>query len=394
MLSSQDIQWINEHLSEDPSRLRLKYASQPQISHLITQIECRKKAVKKLADTLQCEAFEFPNTLAQEQATSDRLAAFHASLVELGTSCIDLTAGLGIDALHLAQRCSRVIAVERNPEVAQTLRDNASALHINNLEVITGDCRDVITSFSHADTVFIDPARRGAMGERIFALSDCEPDVIAMLPHISRIADNLIIKMSPMLDVSAVLKQLQGICTRIIATGDRRECKELVAVCALGSTSCATPVIEALTLLPDNSQNSVEFTRYEEDEASIIYEQPQQGLYLIDPYPTIMKTAPWRLLCTRYAIGAIADNTHLYIAKSPVDSIGENFIIDEIIPYRSSEIKRLARRYPALSVATRNFGLRADQLRSKLKVRDADSPRLYGVTDHSGNQLMLICHKA
>lgn len=392
MLSTQDIQWISDHLAEDTSRLRLKYASQPRLAHLITQIECRRKAAKKLADTLQCQAFEFPNNLAQEQSTSDRLASFHASLVKPTTTCIDLTAGLGIDSIYLAHRCSRVIAVERNPEVAITLKDNASALHIDNLNVITGDCRDIIATLPHVDTVFIDPARRGTSGERIFALSDCEPDVIAMLPQITHIADNLIIKMSPMLDVSAVLRQLQGICRRIIATGDRRECKELVAVCTLGE-SCSTPIVEALTLLPDNTQCSVVFTRSEEDCAEIHYAQPHSGLYLVDPYPCIMKTAPWRLLCSRYGIGVIADNTHLYIAETPTYSVGENYIIDEVIPYKSSEIKKLARRYPALSVATRNFGLRADQLRSKLKVRDVNTPRLYGITDKSGNQLMIICHK-
>lgn len=392
MLTPEEISWIRIHAADDTAALRMKHRGDARTAHLINQIDCRRKAASKLKDTLACEAFEFPNELSQEQSTSDRLADFHASLVAEGGTCADLTAGLGIDALHLAARSLNVTAVEINPDTAATLRDNAAALGVHNLEVVCGDCRDVLKHLGRFDTIFIDPARRSASGRRVFALEDCSPDVVAMLTEIGLHTDRLIVKMSPMLDISEVCARLAPYVSRIIALGDRRECKELIAVCDLtrDTTSAATE-ISAVTLCPDMTSTEFTFTRAGEAEASAVYAEPEKGGYLTDPYPAIMKAAPWRSLCADFSLAMPADNTHLYLGDGPCTCVGESYIIEEVIPYSSGEIKRLSRRLPAASVATRNFPLRADDLRRKLKLRDASSPRLYGITDRNRRQLMVVC---
>ena len=99
-------QWIESHLSDDPAALRLKFAHRHDdgidYADAITQIECRRKFGKKLADTLASYPhFRFPSVLAGEQSTSDTLAAWHSSLVPEGIAAADLTAGLGIDVFHI-----------------------------------------------------------------------------------------------------------------------------------------------------------------------------------------------------------------------------------------------------------------------------------------------------
>ncbi|MDE7125065.1 MAG: hypothetical protein K2O12_01090, partial [Muribaculaceae bacterium] len=361
MLTTDDICWINSHINDDIASLRLKHHGSQHMAHLINQIACRRKAASKLAMTLRCHAFEFPTELSQEQATSDRLAEFHASLVPEGGTCADLTSGLGIDILHIAQRCSTAVAIEREDAIANILRDNAAVLSIHNLTVITGDCRDILPKLDRFDTIFIDPARRSKTGGRIFALSDCHPDVVEMLPEIKRHTDCLIIKMSPMLDISAISRTIGHCCTQIIALGDRRECKELIAICRF-DTNVEAPEIKSVTLFPDGHENTFVHTKEQEAQSSARYADAEAGKYIIDPYPAIMKTAPWRSLCTVCNAGMIADNTHLYIADSPKPDFGESYLINEIIPYASREIKRLSSRYPSLSVAARNFPLRAEDL--------------------------------
>ena len=157
--------------------------------------------------------FIFPTALSGEQSTSDALAHYHATLVGEGKRVVDLTAGLGIDAMALARKVrhsGHVVAVERDEAVADDLRHNAAKYE--NIEVINSDCRTLIDIWAREgmrfDVVFIDPARRAADGGRVYALDQCEPDVVEMLPLLRKIADRLIIKASPMLDISHTLSLL------------------------------------------------------------------------------------------------------------------------------------------------------------------------------------------
>ena len=115
-------------------------------------------------------------------------------------------------------------------------------------------------------TAFIDPARRDANGGRVFSLADCEPDVTAMLPSISKICRRLIVKMSPMLDISHTINALDG-CSQIISLGTATECKELIAVKDFDRKSSEIE-IKGITLLPDGISD-FSYTKEEEQGATM-----------------------------------------------------------------------------------------------------------------------------
>ena len=143
---------------------------------------------------------------------------------------VDLTCGLGIDVYHFAQGAKSITAVERNLDIAQAVMYNAGILGFSNINVQNTDCCEFIRNTErHFDVAFIDPARRGNSGKRLFALSDCEPNVTAILDDIKEKCDKLIIKASPMLDISQVIRDLPGV-TEIYAIGTPQECKEIVAI--------------------------------------------------------------------------------------------------------------------------------------------------------------------
>ena len=153
--------WVDRHINDDPTTLRLKYPSAKDgIDYplAITQIECRRKFGKKLKTTLEAVPhFLFPTRLAGEQSTSDRLADFHASLVIPGRDLMDMTAGLGIDAMHCSKVCSSVIALERNCNVADALTINSRQAGCDNLSVVCCDSREYMESALMKDvaTIFI-----------------------------------------------------------------------------------------------------------------------------------------------------------------------------------------------------------------------------------------------
>lgn len=389
--------WVDRHIADDPVRLRLKYshtAGDIDYNAAITQIECRQRFGKKLAATLAAiPRFYFPSKLAGEQSTSDRLAQFHASLVIAGNPIIDLTAGLGIDILHCSDVCSSAIAVERNPDTAYALRHNA-ALKPASVDVVCDDCRHFVAGCgpSTSATVFIDPARRAADGSRVFALSACEPDVTAMLPDIATICRRLVVKMSPMLDISHTIAALGG-CSRIIALGNTTDCKELIAVKDFDA-ACSDTVIEAVTLSASGS-SSFAYSAARADDGQCRLAMPCEGDYLYEPYPSLMKIGAPQLLAARFDLSSFHPNTRLF--HSPdlhKDFPGDIFQIERIVDYASKNIKRLKNDYPAISISARNFGLSAEQLRRQLGVRDGGDRRLFAITSSANRRTMLITHHA
>lgn len=378
--------WIEEHIYDDVFRLRLSVHGDTMLEDACTQIECRRKTAKKLPQTLSAARFYFPNTLSAEQATSDRLADFHATLVDDGSRVLDMTAGLGIDAMHLSDRATDIDACDINPELTAALEFNTLQAGITNIRACNYDSVKYIRGCEadKYDVVFIDPARRAMSGSRLYALSDCVPDVVASLPEIMRISPRLIVKASPMLDISRVHDELPG-AFRLIAAGTATECKEVIAVC--GRTAAVNPVITAFTT--DHGQFC--FTRVEESEATPDYKSPATGALLYEPYPAVMKAAPFRLLCERFEVKKVSVSTHLYISPAVIDEFpGKCYRIIDVFAFDKRGIKAIASAYPMLNIAVRNFPLSAEKLQAKLKIKTGGDLKMFGVTDYEGHRLMVV----
>ena len=109
------------------------------------------------------------------------MAAFHASLTHRGEAILDMTAGLGIDAMTMYRAGASVSACEIDSLKAAALLHNAGVSGAAGLRVINIDSRVILSEpDSRYDVIFIDPARRDRLNGRTYAFSDCEPDVTAM----------------------------------------------------------------------------------------------------------------------------------------------------------------------------------------------------------------------
>ncbi len=387
-LSENIIKWIDEHRNDDTTKLRLSCRKKDDASnyeYAIMQIECRKKTAKKLHNTLKSPHFIFPTTLSAEQCTSDDLAEFHSTLIKEGETILDMTSGLGIDAFHLAQKAKHVTAIDLNEDVAQALSINATALNVTNFTGINTDSVEYLkNSTEHFDTIFIDPARRGDGGKRLFALSDCQPNVVELLDLIKQHCNKLIVKASPMLDATQVLRELPE-TTDLYAIGTRQECKELVAVLDFKNHK-EVPTLHCITERIDFT-----FTHETEANAMVQYGNISEDMYIYEPYPAVMKMQPSKTLSQQYNAIKLHQHTHLYASAQIIaDFPGVCYKIERIYPFSSRTIKEITKDYPRANVAVRNFILSADELRKRLKIKDDNKYRLYGVTVANGDRLLII----
>ncbi|RYF50469.1 MAG: SAM-dependent methyltransferase, partial [Cytophagaceae bacterium] len=210
-LSDADRTFITNQLNADVKSLLLRPPagmSGVHLRELAEQIQSRQKARTKLPNWYTNPDLIFPPPLSVEQASSERTAAYKASLVA-GNTLADLTGGMGVDAAAFARNVAHVDYVERTQPLAELTAHNLISLGLHNVSIHTGDGLDWIANQpAPLDWLYLDPARRDTRGGRVVGLTDCEPDVLTYLPMLLSKAHNLLIKTSPLLDIEATLRQL------------------------------------------------------------------------------------------------------------------------------------------------------------------------------------------
>lgn len=378
-------EFINKNRNVSPDALRLKFHSKgfPWLEEAITTIECLNKAGKKfnldghsvLPDTLV-------SPLSIEQSTAASIALFHSSLINKGDRILDMTMGLGMDSRAMALGgAEKVTGCELNEKLAEASRKNYAG--IRNLEIVNTDSTDFLKKCApdSFDLIFADPARRGTAGERVYNLRDCTPDLTGILPVILEKAPRLLAKISPMLDVSQTIADLPG--THILyIVDDGYECKELLA--DVRRESRLSPLI-----IIKSGDNLFAFTREDEQSSEYRFALPEPGDIIYEPSPAMMKAGPFRLISNLTA-GALAPNTHLYIATDETKIPGRYFRITDIHPLNSAGVKQISKKYDKLNLAVRNFPGNVKDLVKKLKIREGGTLRAVAVTLMTNERCLLV----
>ena len=103
------------HAHSDVNALRLRYHGKAMpfsVEDACMQIEMRRKTSNKLTWFLKNPGFMFGTSMSAEQATNQNVALFHAQLIGHDRRVLDMTAGLGIDAMTIALNGNTVTAYE------------------------------------------------------------------------------------------------------------------------------------------------------------------------------------------------------------------------------------------------------------------------------------------
>ena len=315
----------------------------------------------------------YPTSLCLEQCSSQAAALYKASLLPQGCRVADLTGGLGVDSWAFSRRAKAVFYNERNPDLARVVERNFALLGVSN---VTFNCFDVAPSRPDwlsalrdfgADRIYLDPARRSSVGGKVFRPQDCQPDVIALLPQLRALTPYIMVKLSPMADIS-VLSAAFGCFLRevhVVSLGN--EVKELL--CIVGPEECAEPQIRVVDC--ESSRCTLAFTRSEEACARSILASDAQlvpGAWLCEPGAALLKAGAFKLCCEKFGLGKMDVSTHLYV--SPQALAGtlpfKCFRILEVLPLDKLSMRSVASRYPHADLTARNIPLSTDSLRRAL----------------------------
>lgn len=309
-------------------------------------------------------------------------ARYKAKLTERyckGGVLADLTGGLGVDSWAFSKVASCVCYNEMNTALADAVKHNHAILgcdniHYSSFEINPQTFSEFVALLpSKPDMIFIDPARRDGAGKKVFLLEDCSPDVTHLLPSFFEVCDTVMMKLSPMADISMLAGRLNPYLSEVHVVGSKGECKELL--CVLGKNHEGGYRV----IVSDLSSDGGPFSFAPEEEAAarpVLAEKPESllGMTLIDPGATWHKAGCFNLLCERKGLVKIGFSTHLYASREG------NRPIVEVLPFNNASMKTLAESYRRCELTARNLPITSDQLRKKMKVTSGGDVHIYALT--------------
>lgn len=381
--------FIAQHSNDDVRSLALQAARHPEVDMRVaaTQIEGRRIARAKLSEWAAVEGLIYPVRLSMEQCSSEATAQYKASLVQ-GTRLADLTGGFGIDCSYMSEQFVHTTYVERNAELCTIAIHNFALLN-KPIEVKQGQCEEVLAALPEQDWIFLDPARRDRGGNKVVALADCEPDVCALEELLLQKSAHVMVKCSPMLDISQAIGQLRSVAeVHVVSVGN--ECKELLFVLERGKSGGD---IQMHTVnIQGTHMQTFDYMFKAEASAACSYTE-QLGQYLYEPNSSLMKAGCYRLPAEHFGMSKLHPNTHLYTSDVLVsDFPGRVFKINGCNGFSKKELKSLG--YKQANLAVRNFPEHVDTLRKRLKIGDGGAAYLFATTLFDESKVLISCEKA
>lgn len=420
-MNDATLDYIRRHASDDVRQLALRPVPDGVVlRQALTQIEGRQLAARKLPAWAATDGLLFPPRLSLEQCSSEATAQYKQALVRrllaslppasspslpsvsspslppaavavasatVPPVCfVDLTAGFGVDFAALAPLFARATYVERQEVLCDIARHNLPLLGLPEAEVRCSSAEEVLQELADnpVTLLFLDPARRDAAGRKVALIEDCTPDVCALQGQLRAAAHYVLIKLSPMLDLTAALRSMQRVVEAHVVSVDG-ECKELLLLLA-AEASDAEPLIHCSyspTVPP------LTFRMSEERSSNAVMAAGLQQ-YLYEPDAAILKAGAFKVLCQRYPVSKLAPDTHLYTSDEPVvDFPGRRWKVMDSCSFAKSELRRLLADVPAADLTLRGFPGSVAQLRKQLHLREGGSAHFIATTLADGSRHLI-----
>ncbi|NDV78221.1 SAM-dependent methyltransferase [Dysgonomonas sp. 511] len=390
MLSPTLTDFVEEHENDDISSLALQAAKfkDIDIETAIRQIAGRKIARHKIPAWYANRHIIYPKHLSLEQSSSEQTALYKASLCK-GESMADLTGGMGIDFYFMAHNFDTAIYVEQQEELATTATHNFKVLGLQNAVTINEDGVDYLQKMQPASLIYIDPARRNNSGKKTVLIEDCTPNILEIEKLLEQKGQTVMIKLSPMLDISLALSSLSNVSDVHIVSVNN-EVKELLFV----KQAVANKTQFHCVNIKKDKTDRFSFYKEEEQSAQPVYTETT-GKYLYEPNASILKAGAYKIIGEKLSLSKLHPSSHLYTSDSLIgDFQGRVFAVENICSLSKKDIKEHLSNLGQANITTRNFPLSVADIRKKTKLKEGGDTYIFATTIANGDKVLIICRKA
>ena len=404
LINEKTWDFIRQHANDDVRELALQGAKNAEVDlqMALQQIAGRQTARRKLPSWASVDGVVYPPHLNMEQCSSEQTARYKASLTptpspkgEGSDVFVDLTGGFGVDFYWMSQGFKQRVYIEQNESLCTISSQNFEVLGLA-CSVCCCDTATYLTTMPHVDLVYMDPARRNEHGGRAYGIEDCSPNVLELLPLLMEKANRVMLKLSPMLDWRKAVEDLKYVSEVHIVSVDN-ECKELLLlldqersadlrVVCVNDDSCFEFFPGQGKIVPEERNG---FSLGEKRPFAI-----GETAFLYEPNASIMKAGCFDEVEQRFPVRQIASNSHLFLSDVEIDEFpGRRFQVLAISSMNKQGLRTALKEVEQANISVRNFPLRVDQLRKKLKLKDGGDVYIFATTMADGEHRLLICRK-
>lgn len=379
-------QFINDNLTGNIAKFILKGSPFDNLSpqELANQIIAKQKAKQKLPTWFATDKIYHPPKISIEQTSSEITARYKSDIIS-GNSIIDITGGFGVDCYEFSKKFNEVTHCEINEELSNIVTYNNQQLKVNNIKTFAIDGIEHLKNTSKTyDCIYIDPSRRDDVKGKVFLLKDCLPNVPEHLDFLFTKSDTILIKNSPMLDVSSTINELKFV-KEIHIVAVENEVKELLFLLKKGYEH----FIEIKTVNLSKKGNRNQYFNFEyQSVATSEYSQPLS--YLYEPNSTILKSGGFHHISEEFKLKKLHQHSHLYTSDELIHFPGRRFKIREFLAYDKKKLKKILENDKA-NITVRNFPKSVAQIRKETKLKDGGNTYLFFTKDESNKNIVVIC---
>ncbi|MGL6127380.1 class I SAM-dependent methyltransferase [Chryseobacterium artocarpi] len=375
LLNKEVQNYIHANLKTDLHSLLLKKSPFPEVSiqEIVQQIKGRQVAERKFPFLLK-DGIVFPPQLNMEQSSSEKTALYKSEILK-GKKFIDLTSGFGIDAYYLSQNFEEVTLIEQNTELLEIVEHNWSVLE-RKARFINRKLEDFLNeNQEYFDTVYLDPARRDQNKNKVFLLEDLSPNILEIHNNLLSISDQVIIKLSPLIDLKYLVSVLPNIF-RIDIIALKNDVKEVVVF--LSKENKTGIICNCVNLESDGSNFS--FTFGEEENAESEYSEPEKFIYI--PNNTVLKAGIFNLISEKFQVKKLHSNTHLYTSTEKRESFPGRIFEMEVVD--SKKIKKKEQ----FNIISKNYPLKPEEIKKKYALKDGGNNYLIFTQSKKGKIIL------
>jgi len=386
ILSTEIQEFINSNLNTDVAKLALQKNKFPTVdwTAILNQIAAKQKIKTKLPTWYTSQNIIYPGKISVEQTSSERTAQYKSELVS-GSKLIDLTGGFGVDDFYFSKKIDQLVHCEINAGLSEIVEHNLKELKADNIKCINGDSTEILKSLNQEfDWIYIDPSRRNDAKGKVFMLRDCLPNVPELLDFYFGFSPNIMIKTSPILDISSGLSELKNVkAIHIVAL--ENEVKELLWILEKDYTKPISIITCNLT-----REQAEKFCFMPENPTVSNYGLPKK--YLYEPNAAIMKSGSFDAVSSYFKIDKLHPHSHLYTSNELIAFPGRIFEIEKVLEYNKQNMKSLLEKGKA-NITTRNFPETVEIIRKKWKINEGGNTYCFFTTDANNNKIVLLCAK-
>lgn len=384
--SDTDLAFMAKHAQADVPGLLLRGKWLEREKVLLEQVFRKQKSGKKLPTCALNPQFYWPPSLNLEQSSSEKTARFKAGLVQ-GNRLLDLSAGMGIDALFMSASFEQVDLVEPNAELSAISAYNLGQVMGIHHAVFHGNrsAEAFISTFKDkVDWIYLDPSRRNEQGKKVFKLADCVPNIIELAPTLLQLSPRCMVKLSPMADVQQLRRELCNIST-VYALQAEGECKELLLVLEPNPTGFKKIAVDL------DKDTPIWVEEQEDGINDIQYHLPQT--YIYEPNAACHKLQVYGAIAKQYNLNKLHPDSHLFTSNEWLPHFpGRTFRLNEVLPLDRKQLERLIPDRKA-HITVRNFPMSVAEIRAKTKLVDGGSVYLLATTLIDRRKVILFCVK-